>query len=158
MRVPAMALILGLAVVAVACGAEAEPASEGGAGQATSQESTTTISPSSTSTPEDDYAFDPDEGGDDPVVGEAPPDLIAAILEDLAATTGAAQSAYSVVRAESIVWNDGSLGCSEPGVVYTQATVDGYWVVVDHDGTAYDYRANDSGSFVRCKSGTVPST
>jgi hypothetical protein len=29
------------------------------------------------------------------------------------------------------VWNDGSLGCPEPGMMYTQALVNGYWLIIE---------------------------
>ena len=39
-----------------------------------------------------------------------------------------------IVRAEPVVWNDGSLGCPEPGMMYTQALLNGYWVIIDARG------------------------
>lgn len=51
-----------------------------------------------------------------------------------------------LVSAESVVFNDGSLGCPTPGQSYTQAQVEGMRVIVEVDGAAYDYRfgGNDS--------------
>ena len=92
-----------------------------------------------------------------PMLGEAPSDLMKAIMDDVVGTTGAQRDALRVIRAEFVTWNDGSLGCPQPGVMFTQATVPGYWVVIDHAGTEYDYRANDKGFFVRCKGGVPPS-
>jgi hypothetical protein len=40
-----------------------------------------------------------------------------------------------VVQAEAVTWPDGALGCPEPGIVYTQALVPGYWVVVEAEET-----------------------
>jgi hypothetical protein len=54
-----------------------------------------------------------------------------------------------IVRAESVVWNDGSLGCPEPGMDYTQAPVKGYWVVINAAGQTYDFRVGRGGNF-RC--------
>ncbi len=45
-------------------------------------------------------------------------------------------------------WNDGSLGCPEPGELYTQALVDGFQVVLEIDGERFDYRVG-SGTDVR---------
>ena len=87
----------------------------------------------------------PVEDASPPIVGEAPTALMDAIKTDLATHTGADPSSFAVIRSESVVWNDGSLGCPQPGVMYTQAIVPGYWIVLDHDGTAYDYRASDTG-------------
>lgn len=96
----------------------------------------------------------PVEDAPTPTVGEVPADLMDAILADLSALTGADASAATVVRGEFVVWNDGSLGCPEPGVYYTQATISGYWVVLDHEGTHYDYRARNDGLFRRCETPT----
>ena len=62
-----------------------------------------------------------------------------AILDDLAGR-GVATEDVRVIRAEAVTWNDGSLGCPEPGRFYTQALVDGLQVVVSVAGTEYDYR------------------
>lgn len=91
-----------------------------------------------------------------PVTGEAPADLIAAILQDLAQRTGADPQRVVVIRAQAVVWNDGSLGCPQPGMFYTQALVRGYWVVLALDGKTYDYHAAESGYFVLCENGLPP--
>ena len=64
--------------------------------------------------------------------------------------TGADREAINVLRDEAVVWRDGSLGCPKPGMMYTQALVEGYWVVLEHDGKTYDYRAGNRGYFVLC--------
>lgn len=91
-----------------------------------------------------------DEG--EPVTGEVPPDVLDAIVADAARQTGIGEDEIEVLRAESITWNDGSLGCPEPGMMYTQALVDGYRVVVDADGRELDYRVDSSGGFRICDS------
>jgi hypothetical protein len=87
-----------------------------------------------------------------PVTGEVPAALLEAIVADLAARLGIRSDEIQVVRGESVVWNDGSLGCPEPGMMYTEALVDGYWVVLEHEGQMYDYRATDRGYFRLCES------
>ena len=91
-----------------------------------------------------------------PVVGETPQDILDAILADAAQESGVSAQAIRVVRAQSVIWNDGSLGCPQPGVLYTQAQVDGYWVVLEAGSDEYDYRASDSGAFFLCEGGTPP--
>ena len=83
------------------------------------------------------------------VTGEVPSDLLESILAD-ATSRVATASSIIVVRAQSVTWSDGSLGCPEPGMSYTQALVDGYWVVLDADGQMMDYRASASGAFKLC--------
>ena len=91
-----------------------------------------------------------------PVTGEVPQDLLDAILDDAEARSGIKPDGITIVRAEAVIWNDGSLGCPEPGVVYTQALVSGYWVVLEADGDEYDYRANDRRIFFLCQQRLPP--
>ena len=91
-----------------------------------------------------------------PVTGEVSAGLMDAILKDLAGRTGVAVEDISVIQAQSIVWNDGSLGCPQPGMSYTQSIVPGYWVVLDVDGVQYDYRETTRGYFSLCEAGIPP--
>ena len=83
--------------------------------------------------------------------GEVPADLLAAIIADLATRARVDQQAVAVVRAEAVIWNDGSLGCPQPGVAYTQAPVSGYRVVLRAGSRNYDYRASSNGTFFVCE-------
>ena len=94
-----------------------------------------------------DRAFDLCQRGDD-VVGRA----------------GVDPADVTVITGQEMIWPDGSLGCAEPGGIYTQALVPGYWVIVEAGGAAYDYRLSDKGNFRLCESPfggpgtTVPSS
>lgn len=72
-----------------------------------------------------------------------------AIVADLAARDAAGEP--TIVSAESVTWQDGSLGCPEPGTSYTQALVEGMRVVVEAGGATYDYRFGRSDSPVLCE-------
>ncbi len=85
-----------------------------------------------------------------PVVGEVPLDIMDSILEDVLERSGADIEDVKVIRAENIVWPDGSLGCAKPGEMYTQAQVQGYWVVLEVGGETYDYRVTENGYFNLC--------
>jgi hypothetical protein len=91
-----------------------------------------------------------------PVTGEVPTKLLDSILEDLSERTGAAVENISVIQAQAVVWNDGSLGCPQPGVMYTQALVPGFQVVLEADGQRYDYHASETSYFALCVSGISP--
>jgi hypothetical protein len=84
------------------------------------------------------------------VTAEVPPDLIEKMRADLAQHAGISASAAKVVRAESIQWPDGALGCPQPGEMYTQAIVSGYIVQFTHEGRTYSYHASKQGFFKRC--------
>ena len=87
------------------------------------------------------------------VKGEVPQAILEAILKEVAALERAGPDQVAIERAESVVWNDGSLGCPEPGMAYTQALVKGYWVVVEAAGKKYDFRVGSGGSFRLCPPG-----
>jgi len=88
-----------------------------------------------------------------PVTGEVPPKILQAIREDLGKRLGIEDPQVpQLVRAQSVTWSDGSLGCPRPGQMYTQALVPGYWVVLEHEDREYDYRASERGYFILCDS------
>jgi hypothetical protein len=73
----------------------------------------------------------------------------AAIKDDLTARGVTAEP--QLVSADAVTWNDGSLGCPEPGRYYTQALVEGMRVVVEAAGRSYDYRFGRSDKPVLCE-------
>ncbi len=46
-----------------------------------------------------------------------------------------------VVLAEDVTWRNGSLGCPEPGMSYTQALVDGFRAILEVEGVQYAYHS-----------------
>jgi hypothetical protein len=79
--------------------------------------------------------------------------ILDSILSETARLAKVRREQLVIVRAESVVWNDGSLGCLEPGMMYTQALVNGYWVVIDAAGRKYDFRVGSRGKFRLCPPG-----
>lgn len=79
--------------------------------------------------------------------------ITAAALADAAQRTGSAAGDMVVVGAEAVVWADGSLGCPEPGVLYTMALVPGYRVRIAVAGNVMDYHASQRGNLVYCPAG-----
>ena len=55
--------------------------------------------------------------------------------------------------AESVTWSDGSLGCPQPGVMYTQALVPGWRVRLRGPAGEMDYHASLRGAQVLCPLG-----
>jgi hypothetical protein len=90
------------------------------------------------------------------VIGQVPAGLLDAILADLAGRLGVRADEIEVIRGESVVWNDGSLGCPQPGMMYTQALVAGYQVILRVGDGTFDYRASESGFFVLCQEKLAP--
>ena len=65
--------------------------------------------------------------------------LARAARADLAATLGVPEDEISVTGASAVTWNDGSMGCPQPDMSYTQALVDGARVTLTHGDTTYIY-------------------
>jgi hypothetical protein len=92
-----------------------------------------------------------------PVTGEVPDEYLAAVLEDAAERTGLPVEGLVVIRSEFVEWSDGSLGCPEPGMMYTQAIVPGYRVEVGAGDGVLDYRLDDGGRFRLCEADVLGS-
>jgi hypothetical protein len=99
--------------------------------------------------------FPPSEPGT-AVTGETPDSLLEDILSDLSKRTGVDRQEIEILRDQAVIWSDGSLGCPQPGVFYTQALVPGYWVVLQVREVEYDYRASERGYFLLCQGGALP--
>ena len=87
------------------------------------------------------------------VESQVPKAILRPILNEAAKLANVPPQQLVIVRAEAVVWNDGSLGCPEPGMGYTQALVNGYWVVINAAGRTYDFRAGRDGNFRLCPEG-----
>jgi hypothetical protein len=153
-RIPIVALVLPAVLISAACGAR-----DSSPDDASEEAATTTVG----SSPVPDRSLPPDRRpepvpstSEPPMVtGEVPAGLIGEIVADAAQRLSVAVVDVEVVRAEAVTWPDGSLGCPEPGIVYTQALVPGYWVVVEADERQLDYRAGRRGSFLLCEDTTT---
>jgi hypothetical protein len=86
----------------------------------------------------------------EPRSGRVPEPLLERVLRQAADEAGVSGEAIEVVTAESVTWSDGSLGCPQPGHMYTQALVPGYRVVLRVAGAEVAYHASDSGDFRPC--------
>jgi hypothetical protein len=79
-------------------------------------------------------------------------DVIALAEEE----TGIDRSEIEVILAEPVTWSDGSIGCPEEGMAYTQALVPGYRVILDIAGEELAFHAPESGEFFPCASPIDP--
>lgn len=115
-----MTILLG-AVFVVACGQSAE-------GPGSSDGSSTTVPDSQTSTTVVTY---------DPALMT----VVESARADLADRLDVEESSLQVALAELVTWSDGSMGCPQPGMFYTQALVDGSRVVLKHGDRFFAYHA-----------------
>ena len=91
-----------------------------------------------------------------PPDGEVPSEMLDEIVADAAARAGVEPGEVDLVVAEAVTWSDGSLGCPEPGMMYTQALVPGYRVVVEAGGEELSFHASESGDFRLCENPQPP--
>ena len=133
-----MRFTTGLAVLAMtlaACGAGPDSPAVG---------ETTTSAPATSTTENQTTTMPTSDQEQLPVVAEA--------RADLAERLGVESDQVEVISAEVVTWPDGSLGCPEPGMSYTQALVDGSKVVLGHDDRVYVYHAGDDDQPFLCPS------
>ena len=138
-------LVLVLAIITAACAA--------GSGGSPEQTGSSDASRPTRSAPE----LSTVPPSDAPGIGEVPADVLADLVADAAERTATELDAVEVVQAEAVTWNDGSLGCPEPGMFYTQALVDGYHVILRAGEDELDYRVGAAGGFRLCEDGGRPS-
>jgi hypothetical protein len=87
------------------------------------------------------------------VESQVPEAILDRILIETARLANVRREQLVIVRAEAVVWNDGSLGCPEPGMEYAQALINGYWVLIKAAGQTFDFRVGGGGSFRVCPQG-----
>ena len=130
-------LVSVLALLAVAC---AVPADSGG-------DTTTTAAPPATmpTTIELEESVSSTPTVDPNLV----PTAVAARV-DLASRLDVSENDIEITSLAVGTWNDGSLGCPQEGMTYTQALVEGIRVTLVHDGSEYSYHLGGSGEVFLC--------
>ena len=110
-----------------------------------------TEEPTPTFTPQAEEKTDPVDPTPAVIIGGEKEDMIAKCKADLASRLGISQDQISVVSAVAVTWNNSSLGCPEKGMMYTQVLTPGYRIILEADGTQYDYRTGNSGNILLCE-------
>lgn len=82
-------------------------------------------------------------------------DIVEAAMADLAGRLAVPSETVTVLSFEWVTWNDGSLGCPQPGMVYTQALVEGSRAVLSVEGVSYSYHAGRGGRPSLCENPSV---
>ena len=87
----------------------------------------------------------------DPALADMATDAVADLARRLAIDEGRIE----ILRAERVTWPDGSVGCPQPGMMYTQALVQGSRIVlaVDNRSRVFVYHAGSGGQPFLCESG-----
>ncbi len=56
-----------------------------------------------------------------------------------------------LVSYEELVWPDSSLGCPQPGMEYLQVLFDGARIILDYEGTMYNYHSGGERGLFLCE-------
>ena len=144
MRTP-VRLTVALAVVlltATACG-EAGDDTGSSATPGASTPAAPAPSPSDTASPT------PSTGGTLPADLRTRP-AVAAAIADTADREGVDPSKVVIAAWTPVTWADGSLGCPQKGMSYTQALVEGELLMLRVDTGLFQYHAPSGGAFAYC--------
>lgn len=76
---------------------------------------------------------------------------VAAAIADLIQQAGVAPEAITLVSIEAQEWPDASLGCPQEDYMYAQVITPGYKVILEADGTQYNYHTNSESTVVLCQ-------
>jgi hypothetical protein len=76
-----------------------------------------------------------------PTPGDQQPDNIYVVQakEDLASRLNVAKDQIELVEFKAVVWPDGSFGCPQPGIAYTQVQQEGYLIQLRFESKLFDY-------------------
>ena len=77
--------------------------------------------------------------------------LVEKAKEDLAQRLTIAITEISLVEAKEVVWPDSSLGCPQPGMRYKQVPEDGVLIVLEAQGTVYEYHDGGGRGLFLCE-------
>jgi hypothetical protein len=105
--------------------------------------------------PETPEMTTPHDGGTN---GGVPQQMLDDVIDQASNEIGVPVDEITVVTAEEVTWSDGSIGCPEPGMVYTQALVPGYRVVLDVAGDEINFHAAQDGEFFICDDPKPPAS
>lgn len=80
-----------------------------------------------------------------------PQPSVDAALQAAAAHLGLSPSGLHVDQVEAQQWGDSSLGCPQPGLMYSQIVTAGFLIVVSGGGKQLEYHSDDRGRVVLCQ-------
>lgn len=82
--------------------------------------------------------------------------LVQVAKADLARRVDADPSEITLVEVREVTWRDGSLGCPQPGMRYTQALVNGSQITLEFGGQIYYYHSGGGRGPFYCASPEMP--
>jgi hypothetical protein len=82
--------------------------------------------------------------------------LIEKAKEDLAQRLSISVTQVSLVESIEVEWSDSSLDCPQPGMEYLQVITPGYRILLEVNGTNYEYHSNRDAYIVYCDNANPP--
>ncbi len=146
-------LMAALVVTLAACGGGegSDPTVTTGVVDTTSAGPATTVPPTGSSTTP--------AQGDEPMDGLTPAesDIVTAAIDDLVGRLDVEPASITLADFERVTWSDGSLGCPQPGMMYTQALVEGSRTILEAGGVTFAYHAGRDDDPFLCEKPSKPS-
>lgn len=95
--------------------------------------------------------------GEPVATASIPREVRRAVVADAAKRFKVAESSVVLAGAEQVTWSDGSLGCPEPGRLYTQMLVPGFRMQARTQEGQLTYHTDSRGNALTCGlTGTTP--
>jgi hypothetical protein len=85
-----------------------------------------------------------------------PADPVEQAKADLAKRLSVDAGEVTVVSAAEVTWRDGSLGCPQKGMYYTQALIPGFRTILKVAGTEYHYHSGSGRAPFLCENPQPP--
>jgi hypothetical protein len=79
--------------------------------------------------------------------------IVDAAIADLAKRESVEAQGVQVVQAERVTWRDGSFGCPRKDLMYTQALVPGWRIVLASGNRSFEYHSSLTGPPFVCPPG-----
>ncbi len=83
-------------------------------------------------------------------------DLIEQSKQDLAQRLSVTTDALTLVDAREVTWPNSSLGCPQPGMMYTEVLTPGFLIVLSDGNWHYEYHAGQDGEVFYCQTPSSP--
>jgi hypothetical protein len=84
----------------------------------------------------------PDAQSGTPALPDASEDALDSALTDLAARLKVGKDAIQITSVEKRMWSDSSLGCPQPGMMYSQVITPGFLIKLTAGGKVYTYHSS----------------
>ena len=82
--------------------------------------------------------------------------LVQMAKEDLAQRVSISTNQINLVETTEAEWSDSSLDCPQPGMSYLQVITPGYRILLEANGTQYEYHSNRDTYVIYCDNANPP--